>query len=235
MRSCRRPSIEADGLVGGELLGQSYDDGGRLSPIGEVVRDGRRLAVQPPGVGDVGEGRRRAQHGEAVAGGRHVDDDHVVRGGAVGAPLRQVPELSHGDELTEARRRRGQLRERAVAGEPAGEGLERQVHDEVLLERTRRVDRQSVEAIAKRRLRAMRRVLAVAEQREQARLAGNLRDQGLVAGLGSGDAERRGDGRSADATLPENEHELASIEGHGTEACLEARPAPSGAGRARAA
>src|SRR5262249_49157317 len=83
------------------------------------------------------------------------------------------------------------------------------------------VDRQTVQSRAKRRLRALVRVLAVSEQREQTRLAGDLGDERLEPRLGSGDAERCGDRGAADAALAEHDDELAASERHGMEACLE--------------
>ncbi len=75
-----------------------------------------------PDLRDPGEGARRAQHREPVAGGRGVDDREVEHG-AARAPLElgELPDLADRDELGQARRGGGQVLEDPAPAQQAGE------------------------------------------------------------------------------------------------------------------
>ena len=103
--------LQRRGLVDRHLLGQGDDRRAGVLLVGDQAVELLRLRVDRPDPGDRGEGARRLQEADPVAGRRRVDDHQVVLAAALdlAVELGQLPDLADRDQLLEARawRRRG--------------------------------------------------------------------------------------------------------------------------------
>ena len=146
--SSRSASLQGERLVDRHLLGPGHRDDARPCRVGDHRVDRTALAGDAAHARGLREGARRAQHGDAVAGGGRVEDDEVVGLGARRAAvvLRELPDLADRQQLAHARRRGREVAERAArrrAARPAPRGSwSAQVH----LHRVLGVDRQVVQA-----------------------------------------------------------------------------------------
>ena len=97
--------LERRRLVDRHLLGQGDDRGAGVLLVGDQAVELLGLGVDRADPGDRGEGARRLQEADAVAGGGGVDDHQVVLAPRLdlAVELGQLPDLADRDQLLQAR------------------------------------------------------------------------------------------------------------------------------------
>ena len=205
--SSRSASLQGERLVDRHLLGPGHRDDARPFRVGEHRVDRTALAGDAAHAGGLREGSRRAQHGDAVAGGGRVEDDEVVGLGARRAAvlLRQLPDLADRQQLAHARRRGREVAERAARPEQLGQ-RRRQLVGQVQLHRVLGVDRQVVQAGRELLL-----VHALAAQGARDVVAArDLGDDRAQPAAGGHEPERSRHRRLADPALPRDDDQLTA-------------------------
>ncbi|MFN8216178.1 MAG: hypothetical protein U0R71_06230 [Solirubrobacterales bacterium] len=166
-----------------------------------------RLRVDRADAGDRGEGARRLQEADAVAGGRRVDDHQVVlaAGLDLAVELGELPDLADRDQLLEARRRRREVVEDAAAEQHVAHRPHLELEQHVLAHRLVGVDRDRPQVLL--HLDLVEADLGVVEHARGVLLRGDLADDRPLPLGGGPQAERDRDRRLADAALAGDDHE----------------------------
>ena len=188
-------------LVDRHLLRQGDDRGAGVLVVGDQAVQLQRLGVDRADPGDRGEGARRLQEADAVAGGRRVDDHQVVLAPRLdlAVELGQLPDLADRDQLLQARGGGGEVVEDAAAEEQVAHRPHLQLQQHVLAHRLVGVDRDRPEVLL--HLDLVEADGGVVEHPRGVLLRGDLADDRPLSFRGGAQAERHRDRRLADATL----------------------------------
>ena len=198
-------ALQRGGLVDRHLLGQGDDRGAGVLLVGDQAVELLRLGVDRPDAGDRGEGARRLQEADPVAGGGGVDDHQVVLAPALdlAVELGQLPDLADRDQLLEAGGGGGEVGEDAAAEEQVAHRPDLELEQDVLAHRLVGVDRDRPEVL--RHLDLVEADLGVIEDPRGVLLRGDLADDRALAFFGGTEAQRDRDGGLADSSLAGHE------------------------------